>query len=310
MSPLAELAPPPARSRRPLAGGRAARSLLRALAAAGRVLPLPFLRATTRRVADLLWRASPALRASLDRNARRLIGAETGEEERERLCRAQLRSFADFTAEVAACGKGIGPGELLERVEGADHLERALAARRGVIAVSLHLGNYELAAAALAPRVAGGVAIVYNRDPARAWEERRAKWRRRMGIDEIAIDRSPFFGIEAFARLRRGGGVLLAGDQVESRDGDVVPFLRGTAAFSPWPARLALTSGAPLLPAFAARQPGGRYVLHLESPVFPGKREPRALTEELALVYERYLRLFPEQWLMLRPFWLEDVEQV
>jgi lauroyl/myristoyl acyltransferase len=290
-----------------VAGGRGARALFTALAAAGSLLPLSVLRGLSRRAAALAWRGSAAVQKGLDLNARRLLGPEATPAAREALARAQLRGFADFTAEIAASGRpGSRPQDLMAAVEGAENLEKALMEGRGVVAVTLHFGNYELLAAALAGRVPGGVAVVYNRDSSRLWERRRSRWRRRAGLDQIPIDGSPYFAVEGLARLRRGGAVLLSGDQVESRDGERIDLLGAAAAFSTLPARLSLASGAPLLPAFALRQPDGRYLLRLEPPIAPGKREARALTEELVAVYQRYLLRFPEEWLMVRPFWCAD----
>jgi len=99
--------------------------------------------------------------------------------------------------------------------------------------------------------------------------------------------------------------ILLSADQVAARDGERFPFLHGVAPFSLWPARLALASGAPIVPAFNVRTPGGGYRLHLEPPIFPGEGEtPEALLLRLVAILERYVRDYPEQWLMIRPFWV------
>ncbi len=288
-------------------GGAPARALFFILAAAGALLPLWLLRRMARAVARAAWSLSPRLRRGLDSNARHLLAAEEVSPAASRaLSLAQLRSFADFTSEVAASAAGrVSVEDILAGVEGTENLALATPGGRGVVGVTLHLGNYEMAARALAGRVRGGAVVVYDRDPGRRWEERRTAWRRSMGVEQIAIDASPYFGIEVLARLRKGAAVLLAGDQVEFREGEEISLLGAPANFSVWPARLALAAEVAILPAFTTRGPDGRYTLHLEKPIDPRGREPRAILEDLVAVYERYLRRYREQWLMVRGFWKE-----
>jgi KDO2-lipid IV(A) lauroyltransferase len=242
----------------------------------------------------------------MDANARRLLRHDAPAAARAALARAQLASFADFAVEMAAAGRRHGSADdLLAGVEGPEHLARALEPGKGVVAVTLHIGNYELAAASLAPRVPGGVAIVYDRDPSRRWERRRSRWRDTAGIGSIALGGSPFFAVDALALLKRGGAALVAADQVERRTGETFLFLGAPAVFSLFPARLAASAGAPILPAFAVRAPGGRRLLHLDPPIFPGTRDARDVTAELLIVLERFLSDHAGEWLMLRRFWSE-----
>ncbi len=302
-------APPSTRRAPPrTGGGPAARVLFYVLAAAGAILPLWLLRGAARKVARAAWILSPRLRRGLGSNARHLLAAEEASTAALRaLALAQLRSFADFTSEVAVSAAGrLSVEDLLAGVEGTENLARATPGGRGVVGVTLHLGNYELAARALAGRVRGGAVVVYDRDPGRRWEERRTAWRRSMGVEQIAIDASPYFGVEVLARLRKGAAVLVAGDQVEFREGEEISFLGAPASFSVWPVRLALAAEVAILPAFTTRGLDGRYTLHLENPIDPAGREPQAILEDLVAVYERYLRRYRDQWLMVRPFWKEQ----
>ena len=166
----------------PPGGGPGARALLATLSAAGSLMPPALLGLVARQVARLVRLASPALRLRLDRNARHLLG-EVGPTPRTRsLALAQLEGFARFTSEIAVLG--LRPGrveQLLGGVEGAENLARAEEARRGMVVVTLHFGNYELAAAVLAKKSSGGVAVVYHQDPSRGWEERRRRFREEAG---------------------------------------------------------------------------------------------------------------------------------
>jgi KDO2-lipid IV(A) lauroyltransferase len=244
----------------------------------------------------------PGVRASLLGNAALILGPGASPAERSDHARRVLASFARFIVELVSPA-GRGPVQDLHTdTVGREHFEAARAAGRGVIAVTLHMGNYELSSMELA-RLERNAAIVYNRDRIGFLERIRSRRRRERHLDEIVIEDSTFFGIEVLRRLREGGVILLSGDQVEARDGERFPFLHGTAAFSLWPARLALASGAPILPAFNLRGPDGRYRLHLEPPIFPAAGgEPREILAELVRVFERYVREHGDQWLMIRRF--------
>jgi KDO2-lipid IV(A) lauroyltransferase len=252
----------------------------------------------------LVYRLFPRLRASLLRNAAVILGASATEGARERLARGVLESFARFLAELVAPSEESSRQDLRLETIGREHFARAAAPGRGVIAVSLHMGNYELASLELAA-LRPNVAVVYNRERIAFLERIRSRRRQARTLEEIVIDRSPFFGIEALQKLKEGGMVLLAGDQVEARDGKRVEFLGQAASFSLWPARLSLASGAPILPSFNVRRPDGRCRLHLEPPIFPGDHaDPASILNSTVRVFERYVRDYPDQWLMIRPFWL------
>ncbi|MBI3722605.1 lysophospholipid acyltransferase family protein [bacterium] len=122
---------------------------------------------------------------------------------------------------------------------------------------------------------------------------------------EIAIDRSPFFAIEVLSILRRRGLVLLAGDfgHEEHQRGRLYPFLGGNARFQNLPARISAASRAPLLPCFVVRDERSGYRLEIAEPIFPDERGEDGLMERLILVFEQYVRRFPEQWLCIHRYW-------
>jgi KDO2-lipid IV(A) lauroyltransferase len=245
----------------------------------------------------------PGVRAGLLANAKRILGPGSSSADRSALAQAVLASFAHFLAELVSPPQKAPRQDLGKETSGREHFDTALAAGKGVILVTLHMGNYELSGLELA-QLKHNVAVVYNRERIRFLEKLRSRRRKEKRLDEIVINDSRYFGIEVLQRLRNQGIVLLAGDQVETKEGEPFPFLHGSAIFSLWPARLSLASGAPIVPAFNLREPDGSCRLYLEAPIFPSSaREPRAMMEELIRVFERYVREHADQWLMIRRFW-------
>jgi len=290
----------------------------------GAVLPLPGLlvvaRAGTRAMLGLI----PSLRDALLDNAGHLLGPGATEKEKRTLAAEVLMSFARFAIEIVVLPKHWPPrGDIFERMRGKENYVRAASARKGILGVTLHMGNYEVGPMLLArarreredapPELdRGPIAIVFNTDATGIFERIRSRRRREHEVREIAIDRSPFFSIEILSVLRQRGLVLLAGDigHEAHATGRTYPFLGGRARFQSLPARLAVASGAPLLPCFVVRDengtdglaPGG-YRLEIAPPIFPGEGGEDALMSKLLLVFEEYLRRFPEQWLCIHRYW-------
>jgi KDO2-lipid IV(A) lauroyltransferase len=280
-----------------------ARPFFALLVVAARSLPFPVAARLSTGVSRAVYVLFPGVRAGLLANAARILGPGSSEAERAGLARGVLASFARFLTELVAPATKAPGRDILETAIGREHFEAAAARGKGIIAATLHMGNYEVAGMGIASLLPN-VAVVYNRERVRFLERVRSGRRREARLDEIVIDDSRFFAIEVLRRLREGGIVLLAGDQVESRGGERFPFLHGEAPFPLWAARLSSSSGAPILPAFAVRDAAGRHQLRIEPPIFPDGREPRAVMEDLVRVFERYVRDHPEQWLMIRPFWV------
>jgi len=111
----------------------------------------------------------------------------------------------------------------------------------------------------------------------------------------------------AFKCLRKNELLAILPDQNESK-GLLIDFFGRPAATASGPAIISLRSGAPLIPAFATRQPDGRY----KGVVYPqidytatGNEEEdiRQLTTLINAAIERHVRLNPSQWLWLHDRW-------
>jgi KDO2-lipid IV(A) lauroyltransferase len=278
----------------------------------GLLLPRRWLLGLGRTAAPLLYHAVPGLRRSLLDNAAPILGPGASLAERRALAVGVLASFSRFTIEVVMSHRRLPVGaDLFETMRGREHYERARAAGRGIIGVTLHLGNYEVGPMLLARRVQP-LAVVYTRDPVPLFERLRDRRRRAQGVSGIPIDGSPLFTLDVRSVLRRGGMVLVAADLGFDAPGagDVYEFLGAPAPFWSWPARLALASGAPLLPCFIVRDEAGSYRLDVAAPLFPvgagGDDEGEAVREmmrPLVALFEEYVRRYPEQWLIIHRYW-------
>jgi len=185
------------------------------------------------------------------------------------------------------------------RLDGEEHLQRALAKGRGVLALSAHLGSFTT----IGPRLAASgypfsVVVKQPRDErfARLMNDCRA----RVGVHTISAKprREAVRGI--LRALRNNRIVLVIADEFKST-GITVDFMGQRSAAPRGPATLALRTGAVTLPMFAIRQPDHSLILSVEPEIKPIQKDD--LEESIAAttaLFTRYLegmiRRYPEQW--------------
>lgn len=162
-------------------------------------------------------------------------------------------------------------------LSGLDELEGALAEGRGVVLLGGHLGNWEVAGAALAAR---GIPIdvVAKGAANRGFEEEMFAHREKLGLRVIEMSSAPRQVLRA---LRAGRVVAILGDQNAHKNGVFIPFFGRFAATPKGPAVFASRSGAPVFFGTAVRRdgPSPRYDVHLRRlPV--GESEPEGAPDD------------------------------
>lgn len=195
-------------------------------------------------------------------------------------------------------------GGLLTKV-GVEHLDRAMAAGRGVIVVAPHMGSWELAAASWAATFGEIGIMVEQIEPRRLFEHVSAV-RSRMGIHIIPLSRTGARDILRMLKQRRL--VVLAIDRDILNTGRPFRFFGRSATFPTGAVEIALKTGAPLLPAFCIRDRNDAYVAIGEPPLFLKPTEDheadvRAAMEQILAAFERYIKRYPDQWHVLEPIW-------
>ena len=186
---------------------------------------------------------------------------------------------------------------LFERVDGWNVIERAVAAGKGALLVSGHVGNWELGGAYVAARgIALGVVTRRMQNP--LFDRYLTSTRQRLGMEVIhdadAVRRVP--------RLVRSGGMVafLFDQGAAGLASTWVPFFGRLAKTPKGPAVFALRLDAPLIFACALRQPSGQYVMSFEElPVTrTGEREHDvdAIVKTYTGALERWVRKYPGQY--------------
>jgi KDO2-lipid IV(A) lauroyltransferase len=209
---------------------------------------------------------------------------------------AHLGRVAGESAVVPGLGRE-GVLEMFESASGWEHLERALQPGRGVVLVTGHVGNWELAGAYVAARGVP-VDVIVRRMGNPLFDAFLNDTRLRLGMtvvyDHEAVRRMP-------RALNAGRAVGILADQGGKGIAAIhVPFFGRPARTPHGPAVFALRSGVPLVFVAAVREASGRYRMSLEPVTVErtGERERdiRAVVRRYTEALERWIRAYPEQY--------------
>lgn len=223
--------------------------------------------------------------------------------------RVALESYRHLGREAVMTFRlaGAGAEEILARtrVEGMDELLRALERGRGVVVATGHMGNWEVAGAAVAARGAPVDAVVF-RQRNRLFDEELVRNRQRLGMRVIPRARAPR---EVLRSLRAGRLAALLADQNAGRGGVFVDFLGRPASTARGPALFAVRTGAPLFAGACVADRGlpSRYTVYLEELALERSgdvdEDVRRLTEAHTAFLARFVRSAPEQYFWQHKRW-------
>jgi Kdo2-lipid IVA lauroyltransferase/acyltransferase len=224
---------------------------------------------------------------------------EKSQAEVDRIAREAYRHLGRNVAEIALTPRLGRQGvlDLYEEVVGFDLIENAIAAGRGCICVTGHIGNYELGAAYT---VARGVPVdaIARRQANPLFDQYITESRAAMGMVVI----HDFEAVKRSARsLRDNHLVAFIADQgVKGLASTFVPFFGRPAKTPRGPAVFAVRLGSPMVFAASVRLPSGRFRFQVESiPVADtGDRETDIDTTVACFTaaLERLVRQYPEQY--------------
>ena len=186
-----------------------------------------------------------------------------------------------------------------------DEVEALLRDGKSVMFITAHIGNWELAAGAVAHRLNLPLSVIYSQqqNPYIA----RMVLRMRGGLAcELIEKRNSIRGSLTALAKGRSIGMLI---DTRSDEGELVPFFGIDAMTSLVPARLAVRMKVPMIPVRVERREGARFRIHLMKPIpiCPDARDERetalALTKEILSHYETWISEQPGDWLCSKRRW-------
>lgn len=240
----------------------------------------------------------------------KVLGRPVSEAEGHQWTRQVFANYARYWREGARLpalpGAVIDDRMTVER--GFQHLEQAMATRRGAIVALPHLGGWEWGGAWLARQGYPMTAVAEVLKPAALYEWFVAQ-RAAMGIRILPL--GPGASGELVRILGQGGLVGLVADRDLTGGGVPVEFFGERTTLPGGPATLALRTGAALLPTAVYLGPGPMHIAVIDSPV-EAERTGRLrtdvirVTQALAGAFEGLIRRAPDQWYSFQPMWPSD----
>jgi Kdo2-lipid IVA lauroyltransferase/acyltransferase len=227
-------------------------------------------------------------------------------------CRAIARAtFAHFGRLLVAVLRfsTLSPDEIRDRVEieGEERIHGALAGGKGAILFTGHFGFWELQG------LAHGLLLRPISVMARPLDNPRLHdllERMRRATGNRVIYRQGGLRRVLRALAHNECVAILIDQHISSSDAVKVDFFNRPAATTSALAKLAVHTGAPLVPAFALPLSHGRYRLVYEHPVeLPPADAPdriREVTQRCTDVLEMYVRRHPHLWLWMHRRWRDE----
>ena len=248
----------------------------------------------------------------LRRNLRRVVPQATASELDE-LVGQGLRSYARYwleTFRLPKMDKATVVALSDANTVGAEHIDAAARAGKGLIIALPHMGNWDVAALWLIARGHPFTTVAERLKPESLFD-RFVAYRESLGMEVLPLTGGQSTPSDVLAaRLRAGGAICLVAEHDLSRNGIEVQFFGEAAKMPGGPALLAAKTGAALLPVSLWFTPRG-WGQWIGPPIeLPGTRLTDQVcggTQALADVFAERIAEHPADWHMLQRLWLADL---
>jgi KDO2-lipid IV(A) lauroyltransferase len=180
----------------------------------------------------------------------------------------------------------------------------AIEQKRAAVYVTAHVGPWQVTNL-LSLRYGLTISTIYAPESNPVLRDMMLDFRESFGVKLIASDA----GVRPLLKeLAAGNSIGMAMD-TRLDTGELLPYFGRDALTNTTAARLALRSGAALLPIRAERLPGSRFRITVYDPL--NSELPDATSEEQAIglsvqinrLFEAWIREYPEQWICLKRRW-------
>jgi lauroyl/myristoyl acyltransferase len=248
-------------------------------------------------------------RAVVARNLSRVLGRPPSDPLVQRATRECFLLYGRYWYETFAL-RTMPPEEVDRRfsVDGLAHVDGALAEGNGVVLALPHMGNWDAAGHWLCLHGYRVTAVAEALRPPEVFELF-YRHRRALGLHIVPLAEGVRVSEVLVEHLARNHVVALVADRDLTGRGVEVEMFGAPRRLPAGPARLALTTGAPLCPCAVYTTPDGWHCViapRLEVERTGDLREGVArLTRMVAAHFERFIAAAPADWHMFQPAWDE-----
>jgi KDO2-lipid IV(A) lauroyltransferase len=221
--------------------------------------------------------------------------------------RELFQQFGIKLADLWRYESGLSIYNLFHSLNGWEHFEAAQKRGRGVLLVTIHLGNWEFGAPLLTQRGVKLQVITLPEPQARLTAVRQAA-RARWGIETLTIGEDPFAAVEVIRRLEANKTIALLMDRPPQATSLMVKLFGRPFPASISAAEFARASGCAVLPVYLPRTSHG-YTAHIlpeieyDRATLRGEQGRREFTQKIMSSFEPAIRLYLNQWYHFVPIW-------
>jgi predicted RND superfamily exporter protein len=273
--------------------------------AAVRILPVSWVKGLCLIVAELYYRFQRERREMVVDNFLPVLGGD-----REAAKKAAHRLFLKFSAKLVDLWRvesGVPVTGWLTHSPELDIIRAARERGRGMLFITLHLGNWEHGGLLL-NQLGIQLTVLTLAEPDDGLTDLRIALRRRCGVETLIIGQDSFAFVEVIKRLQAGGALALSLDRPVAHGGVPIEFFGRTFDAPVAAAELARASGCALIGVTLVRRPNGYEVKMLPEFTYDrralGSREARQeLTQKILRAFEPEIRKDIDQWYQFVPLW-------
>jgi lauroyl/myristoyl acyltransferase len=263
-----------------------------------------------KRVGDLVYLTWKEHSANAVSNMRRVLGDNADWQVVKEVARDSFRNYAktlvDFLRYPHLELRDIQ--RAIPRQSGWENLDKALEKGKGVLIVTAHLGNWDMAGALLGSKGLPIYAVADTFEPKKL-DDLINGTRERYGIKLIKLDTASLRKI--FTALKHNEIVMLLFDRPEDEKGVPVQFFGETAWLPEGPAAIALKTHASIVLGYCLRRKGDKtFQGAFEEPIeyenlLTGDKakDIQIITQQIVTRMEALIRHHPDQWYMFRQMW-------
>lgn len=258
-------------------------------------------------VGDIIYLVSPRTKGSIAGNVRRVLGPEADAAAVRRVVRGVLRNASKNYLDLIRIPR-MKPEQIKRQVtpHGVHHLVDALARGKGVMLVTAHFGSFDVAVQLLAVHSVRTTILVEALEPERLLDHV-VSLRKNKGLNIVPAKSG---ALQAMLQaLRNGEIVLIVCDRDVTGEAPKALFFGEETRLPDIGVRIALRTGAAIIPVFNLRRDSGGYDVYVEPPIEAEANGSSAVAEhmnEVIRVMEKYIKSCPEQWAVLEPVWPES----
>ena len=190
------------------------------------------------------------------------------------------------------------------KIFGQDNLDEALKHGKGVIMLSCHIGNWELAGGmvGILGYPLNAIALSHKDNKVNNFFINQRKMLK-MHTISIGISLKKCFRV-----LKENQLLAILADRDFSENGKEVMFFGRKALLPKGPAVFSLRTKAAIVPCFMIREPNNKFAFYMEKPIYPvstnnPENDIGTLMNTYLKLIENYVRAYPDQWCVFRKIW-------